>query len=49
MSKDRKHEAFEMLIRYHANGDFDSPIMRDEYNKIYNSISAEADIKSASR
>lgn len=49
VSMDRKSEALAMLTRYHANGDVNDLIVRDEYDQICNSISAEADMKSASR
>jgi hypothetical protein len=49
VAKDRKADALAMLARYHANGDPDDKLVRDEYDQICSSISAEADMQSASR
>jgi hypothetical protein len=49
VSKDRKADALAMLIRFHANGNPDDKLVRDEYDQICSSISAEAHMRSASR
>lgn len=49
VSKGRKGEALAMLTRYHANGDVDDHVVREEFEQICSSISAEADMKSATR
>lgn len=49
VAKERQGEALAMLIRYHANGDVNDLVVREEYDQICSSISAEADMKSSSR
>lgn len=49
VAKGRQGEALAMLTRYHANGDVNNLVVREEYDQICSSISAEADMKSASR
>lgn len=49
VAKNRKADALAMLTRYHANGDPADKLVRDEYDQICSSISAEADMQSASR
>jgi sugar porter (SP) family MFS transporter len=49
VSKDRKADALTMLIRFHGNGDPADKLVRDEYDQICSSISAEAYMRSASR
>ncbi|KAJ5899246.1 hypothetical protein N7495_003990 [Penicillium taxi] len=48
VSKGRKEEARTMLIDYHADGDADNLEVQEEFDQICCSISAEADLKSAS-
>ena len=49
VAKNRKADALAMLTRYHANGNPADKLVRDEYDQICSSISAESDIRSASR
>lgn len=49
VAKDRKADALAMLTQYHANGDPADKLVQDEYDQICSSISAEADMQSASR
>ncbi|KAJ6112033.1 hypothetical protein N7523_008094 [Penicillium sp. IBT 18751x] len=48
VANDRKGEALDMLIEFHANGDPADKMVRGEYDQICNSIIAEADMGSAS-
>lgn len=48
VANERKGEALAMLVRFHANGDPSDKLVRDEYDQICSSITAEADMGSAS-
>jgi hypothetical protein len=41
ISKDRREEAFEILVKYHAEGDRDSPIVHAEFAQIESTIKLE--------
>jgi hypothetical protein len=41
LSKDRHDEAFEILVKYHAEGDRDSPLVAAEFEQIRETIKLE--------
>lgn len=41
ISKDRREEAFDILVKYHAEGDRDSPLVAAEMSQIENTIKLE--------
>lgn len=41
ISQDRREEAFEILVKYHAEGDRDSPLVAAEMSQIENTIKLE--------
>ncbi|OQD77092.1 hypothetical protein PENDEC_c003G03593 [Penicillium decumbens] len=49
VAKGRKAEALAILTRYHANGNPGDKLVQDEFDQICSSISAEADMRAASR